>query len=144
MNHGAPPVVATAKPGVFAGETGGPKGLKGKDKAMVATGPTSQTSLDGEQHQTDHKALQHGTSGHGGPRASEEPEPRGHPVGPFASGGPKPYDARHGPGDPHGAGPHGPGPGGPKDGTPIAQGGPGSHDKPNQDDREKNQYDQDR
>jgi hypothetical protein len=126
VNHGAPPVVATAKPGVFTSETGGPKGVKGKDEAMVS-GTTSQTSLDGEQHQTDHKALQHGTSG---------------PAGSRASGGPGPYDGRHGPGDPHGAGPHGPG--GPKGGTPVAQGEPGSHRKPNQDDRERNQHDQDR
>jgi hypothetical protein len=34
VNHGTPPVVATAKPGVFTSETGGPKGVKGKDKAI--------------------------------------------------------------------------------------------------------------
>lgn len=144
VNHGAPPVVATAKPGVFAGETGGPKGPKGKDTAMVATGTASETSLDGEQHRMDHKAFRQGPSGPGGPLANKEPEPLGGPHGPdvshgpggpFANGGPGPYDGRHGAGGPHGAGPHGRG--GPKAGAPVAQGEPGSHRKSNQQDQER-------
>jgi WXXGXW repeat (2 copies) len=149
VNHGAPPVVATAKPGVFTSETGGPKGVKGKDNATVATGTTSQTSLDGKQHGTDHKALRHGLGGPGSSFGSEEPRggPHGQdgshgPRGPFASGGPGPYDGRHGPGGPNGAGPNGPG--GPKGGTPVAQGAPGSHGKPNQHDPEGDQHDQER
>jgi hypothetical protein len=138
VNHGAPPVVATAKPGVFTSETGGPKGVKGKDKAMVATGTTSQTSLDGKQHGTDHEALRHGPGGPGSSFASEEP--RGGPHGQGGSHGPRGPFA--GPGGPNGAGPNGPG--GPKGGTPVAQGAPGSHGKPNQHDPEGDQHDQER
>ena len=116
VNHGAPTVAATGKPGVFAGpETVGPRGLHGTDK--MATGTPSQTSLDRAERHTNHEALPHSPGG---------------PGGPFANGGPGPYDGRHGPGGPHGGGP-------------VAQGGPGSHGKPNQHDQSKpNRHDQDR
>ena len=97
VNHGAPPVVATAKPGVFAGETGGPKGPKGKDTAMVATGTASETSLDGEQHRMDHKAFGKGRAVLEVPLPTKNLNPQaahmvrtgptGVPGGPFPSGG---------------------------------------------------------
>jgi hypothetical protein len=89
VNHGAPLVAATAKPGVFKGpETVGPKGVVATNNPTVGPGATGQGSLDGAQHRTDQKPLPH------------DPDK----AAPFANGKTEPDSGKHAPGAPHGPG----------------------------------------
>src|SRR5262249_29348663 len=57
VNHGAPAVTATAKPGAFERpEAPGPKGPKGVNKTTLATGAPSQSGPGAPEPHTDHKA----------------------------------------------------------------------------------------
>jgi len=149
VNHGAPLVTATAKPGVFKGpQTVGPKGVAAANNPTANPGATGQGSLDGAQHRADQKPLPQGP-GKAAPLANGEIGPDGgkHALGePHETGS----DAgKHAPGGPHGPGgafaktgpdggkraPHGPGDAfangetGPKGGPPAPGPayGPGSH-----------------
>jgi hypothetical protein len=106
VNHGRPPIAATAKPGVFAGpDTVAAKALKATNQTTFANGAPS------------HKASPHGPVGPGGPSAQGGPGPHGGPYygpgrpygpggpgGPSAQGGPGPHGRPHGPDKPHGPG----------------------------------------
>jgi hypothetical protein len=114
VNHGAPSVTATGKPGDFArAEPVGPNGTKAANNA-VATNGTNQTGIDQGKH-------------------------RGDPNSPVYRKGP--YDARGGPGTSQG--PAGPRPYG-KHGGEVVQGGPGISGKPNHHNPEKKERDQER
>jgi hypothetical protein len=157
VNHGAPRVAATAKPGVFRGpETSGPKGSNRPNKT-VAAGTPSQTNLDRPEHQPDQKAIPHGPNnafgsrprsndGRAGTVGGSSSPPRG-PGGPSASQEPRPYNGQNAPGGPRrqnspgGPGnyaePHNSG-GAPVSGQ-VARGEPESHGKKNKHDREQDQ-----
>ena len=112
VNHGAPLVAATAKPGVFKGpETAGPKGVVTTNNTPVGPGATSQVGPDGSKNRTDQKPLPHGPDK--GPFANAETGsdsgkdalagPHG-PIGASASGKAGPDGGKHAL-----AGSHGPG-----------------------------------
>src|SRR5262249_38775211 len=159
VNHGAPLVTATAKPGVFKGpQTVGPKGVAAANNSTANPGATGQGSLDGTQHRADQKPLPQGpgkaaplANGEIGPDGGKpplgEPHETGSDAGKHAPGGP------HGPGDafangetgskggPPAPGPaYGPGSHSPMKAThggrPVAQDGSGPHGNKNKDDKD--------